>query len=549
MLSPFDPASHTLSRRSLLELAGGVAACSLAALAGSPAAGFEPAGRFADLHRLSPPEPVQRLVTTAFRTPGDGGGGLYECFDLGSRAANEAFVAAHPLAAARTANGRFFAIAGAALSPRQFGARGGNDDDAQGLQAALDQSARTGAACVIDQVHQVQAPIYLPAGATIESRSGKIVNVREDSNPQLLLALLPGNYSTQYFRDPHGIACRPVREGQREVTPDRAGGARGFAPGDIVHVRSREYYLAGAPGDVPLVRTFNRIREDWDGAYPITLEHPILAPIASPLLEPVGREAIPDILNRRPLYVCHGARITGGLDLESRHGHALERGGALACDFHFGRIADLGGLGTNSIDHSHIRVDSIAADRKLVDLGGGFHGTTVDVGEATYRKTSRSIDTNLIALNECMVGCTVTIGPVDVGGFDYKSQCVCFIGAVDRLDARIGPVNAPDGRGSLFLVGNMLRDPRKGETQSGTTRATLTLSGTTGPGAERYVLFLDQGKQLSDISLAGDFRGPVSVSAVTAAGKGNRISGRFEQGRLSLAQAPDVVVSTSPVQR
>jgi len=542
MFSPRDLTSHALNRRSLLELAGRATAGAFAGFADLRPFGMQQVQRFAELHRLTPPAHVRHIATTAYDAAGDRGGALYECFDLGSPTANEAFVSARPLAAARTANGRFFAIAAATLNPRQFGAGSGGGDDTEAVQAAFDESARTGTTCVVDQVHQVQLPIYLASNAMIKARGGKILNVRQDRNPQLLLALLPGNYSTQYFRNSNGVACHPVGEGQRQITPTVASAAKGFSPGDIVHVRSREYYLAGGPGEVPLVRTFNRIRADWDGTSPITLEHPILAPIASPLIEAVGRQAIPDILNRRPLYVCHGARITGGLDLESRHGQALERGGALACDFHFGRISGLSGLHTNSIDHSHIRVDRIAADWKLVDLGGGFHGTTVKVGQAVYRKTARSIDTNLIALNECMVGCEVTIGAVEVLGFDYKSQCVCFIGAVDRITAKIGPIDAPDSRGSLFLIGNMLRDPRKGEAQSLTSRASLTLSGTTGPGAERYVLFVDGGKRLSDVTLAGDFRGPVTVSAVTLAGKDNRVSGRFERGRVSRGRTTAAVV-------
>lgn len=544
-----EQTSERLNRRSLLRLSAQATVAACASIGGRAVATGDSLIGFSDLARLSPPSDVHRLRTGCFATPGDGGGATYASFDFGSRAGNDAVVASRPLAATRTANGRYFAIAAATLNPRQFGARAGDGNDAAALQAAFDEAARTGARCIVDQVHNTEEPIYLPANATIEAAGGKIVNVRRDGNPQELLALVPGNYAPSYFARARVVACRAVAAGQRQLTPVSTRLRLALKPGDIVHIRSREHYDGGAPGYLlPLVRTFNRVSSDWDERYPIRLDFPILAGIANPLLSVAGSEGVLDALNRRPLYVCYNARILGGLDLESVNGHALERGGALGCEFHFGRISGLSGLHTNSIDHSTIRVDSIAADRKLVDLGGGFHGTTVTVGEATWRKSGRSADTNLVALNECLTACTVTIGTVDAKGFDYTGQGICFVGAVSGLTARIGPVLAPDSRGCLFMIVNYRRDSRRGETQSVTSGAKLALSGTTGPNAERYVLFVDQGGRLSDVSVDGNFRGPVKVAGVTAAGRRLRISGSYEANAISVQQAPGALVdSTSPL--
>lgn len=403
---------------------------------------------------------------------------------------------------------------------------------AQYLQDAVDYAAAQGRPLCIDRVYEVDVPIYVPSGSRWVG-SGTIRNTYAGATNINKLCIVPGNYSPSEYAGLVYVGCAAAAAGQRFVTTSVAANAAGFAADDLVFVRSVEFYTGSGGVTLPLYGCMNRVRSINAATGLVELEFPILDAVANVQIAKANTATL-DIFGTRTLYCCYGASIDG-ITLESVNGNALERGGFLNCDFRFKEIRGLTGIFTNAVCFSRVAVGAIICDQKPVDLAGCSVGSLIDVGAIAYRKTTRSANGVLVALNENALHNTLTICTLAADQFDYASQSLVQVGAASDNTVRIGTIACGALVGSPVIFDNVAR-AGGGQTQSGTKRNTVSVGSIVGGATlQRFAFFVNAGGQNEQNSLEiVASSGVVSASAVTLAGDGHKVRGRFGSGAVSL---------------
>jgi len=406
-------------------------------------------------------------------------------------------------------------------------------DNRYALQYCLDYAAANGAVAGIHARFETSYPIYLPAtGCVIDGAGGWIVNT--NANPlddvQHKLCLIPGNYSAQYYGadtlDFH--ACQAVAHGgQGKVTTAAPEDAANFAPGDIVFIRSAEFYYSADQTELPVYGCFNEVTGVDPATGEVALAYPVKDAVANPLIAQANRPDRIDILWDRSLYVCVRATITGGLSLESVEEHCWERGGTLGCDFEFGTVRSKTGMFTNGICFSRFRVRNIEADQGLLQLGACSTAARVEVVKATYRKTARSVQLPLITLNENSLACSITFRQCDFGGYDYVSQPTISMAEGKDCELIIDDLDAPSAAGPLCLFVNYVHNGPL-ETQPPCQNMRVKLGRAKhGPAVERVAYFRDLAGLLEGCRFEANAQGEPTTSSVTLAGKNHVIRGTY----------------------
>lgn len=419
-----------------------------------------------------------------------------------------------------------------AITPFMLGASPGGDSRYP-LQFCLDYAAANGTKAAIHARFQTSYPIYLPArGCVVDGTGGWIVNTNVDplANVQQKLCLIPGNYSAQYygsdvldFHSCEAVSCA----GQGYLVIANTDDANGFAPGDIVFIRSAEFYYSADQTELPLYGSFNEVAAIDSATGRVDLAFPIKDAVANPLIAVAERGDVPDILQDRGLYVCVRATIVGGLSLESAGEHCWERGGTLGCDFEFGTLRSKTGIFTNGICFSQIRVRNIEADQGLLQLGACSTAARVEVRKASYRKSPRSVQLPLITVNENALACSITLNQCDFGDYDYLSQPAISIAEGKDCDLTIDRLDAPGVAGPLCLFINYLH-AGAGESQPVTRNMRVKLGQAKhGPAVERIGYFRDLGGRLDGCYFEAHAEGEPITSNVTLAGSNHVIRGSY----------------------
>jgi len=404
------------------------------------------------------------------------------------------------------------------------------------LQFCLDYAAANGTTAAIHARFETSYPIYLPArGCVIDGAGGWIVNTNTVDNVQHKLCLIPGNYSAQYYSAATLAfrACAPAAAGQASVITAAPGDAGSFAAGDSVFVRSTRYYLSSDATELPLYGSFNEVTAADPATGEIQLTYPIKEAIPDPLIAKADLPATPDILHDRGLYCCVRPKITGGLSLESLDGNCMERGGALGADFEFGTLRSLYGWGTNGICFSRVFVRDIEADRVLYDMGACSTGTDVSILNATYRKTARSRNLPLIAINENALAQTAYFVNVDLAGFDFDGSDPIRVGSASKCELTIANLNAPSLTGAVCRLQNSAKTAPETQPDTKCVKVRL-LRGSFGAATLRVAQFDNAGGHLDQCHFEAALEGTPKTAAITLDGSDHTIRGTYPAGAVSL---------------
>ncbi|MFW0776264.1 MAG: hypothetical protein ACN2B6_00910, partial [Rickettsiales bacterium] len=418
------------------------------------------------------------------------------------------------------------------IHPSMFGADVNATDNSEALQKCFDVSPLADVLVSFDETYETQYPVYIPAGFNYVGK-GKIRNTNT-TNANEQLCIKPGNYHPAYFDDLTYYDCNSAQAGAVLVTTT-ASDAANFPAGTNVFIRSEEYYDGNNSAELPLYSSLNRVISSDSGTGEIVFEYPILANITNPQVG-LADNNIPDVLNDRTLYVCYKSKIYG-LSLESVEGNCLERGGFLGCDFNFQSMTSLTGVFTNAACFSTVRVNLIDCDRKPFDVAGGSIGSKIEVNTVNYKKTARSSNSVLVAINENARNVTVEVNSFVADGFDYAARAIAQFGSANNCVINIEHLTSYDSAGVIVQFSNVLRsDP--GETQNATTGNNARIGRFKGgTSLQRFVNFIDDGGLCDNNTVDGVFRGTPTVEAVDLTGDGNKVLGYYESGVVDISGA------------
>lgn len=422
------------------------------------------------------------------------------------------------------------------VTEAMFGADRSRTDNHIPIQGCWDWAAANGVRVEGTGEYETGYPVYMPS--LLEwAGVGKIKN-SNNVNPNQMLCILPGNYHPAYFDDLTYYNCNSAKPG-RVLATSTASEAGNFAAGDNVFVRSAEYYEGNNGIELPLYSSMNRVVSADDSTGIIVLEFPILDSVASPKIGHADN-SVPDVLADRDLYCCYKPRVHG-LSLESVNGNCLERGGFLGADFYFPTMKSLTGVFTNAASFSEIKVGLIECDRKPFDVAGGSISTRIKVGTVSYRKTARSEDTVMAALNENARAVSITGKSFVAEGFDYPSRAMLQFGSATDCRFQFDEVQNPDCQGVMVQFVNNLRDGA-GETQAQTKGNKAVIAKAVGGSSmQRHVRMINTGGLCSGNEVEGDFSGTPTVNGATIEGDENKVKGKFT-GVLSINGATNYKV-------
>lgn len=440
-------------------------------------------------------------------------------------------------------------VANRILHPNMFGATVTATNNEVAVQRSFDTAALARRKIEFSERFDVTFPIYIPSFLDL-SGSGEIRNTFTGSPNINKLAICPGNYNPSEYAGLTHYVCNPVLAGQRFVQTSTAADAANFAVGSLVFTSSARFYTGSGSVTLPLYGGMNRVLSADAGTGVVELEFPILDAVSDLRIAKADTATL-DIFGVRTLYCCYGAKIDG-IKISSVDGNALERGGFLNCDFNFSEITGLTGIFTNAVCFSNVNVKAIRCDKKPIDLAGCSIGSDIKVNSISYRKTARSANESLVALNENALHNKVFINTLGADEFNYASQYIVQIGAASDNEVIIKSFAAGLLAGSPVGFDNVLRSGG-GQTQSDTKRNKVSI-GTfnSGTAIQRFGHYINAGSANANNELNIDnTTGTVTVSAATVAGDGHKITGKFASGALSIGSATnfraDVVMALPPI--
>ena len=435
------------------------------------------------------------------------------------------------------------AVVPTSIVPEDYGADVNAADNSAALNECLEQSVIQNLPLVMDNDYDVLEPVYVPSGA-VWTGTGRVRNTYSGNPVPRRSAVVLGNYHPAHFDNLTYYDGLPVNAGAKNIRPADPADLANFAVGDLVYVRSKEFWLRVNNTNVtcPIYGSFNRVTGITANGT-ILLEFEWKRSVQNTQIAHADGSGIIDQAGLRPLYCCYGATIDG-ISIESVNGHPWGPGGMLGCAVHYGEVKGLTGVFANAFCFSDIEVDNVSVDYKIQDVAASSVGSTFEIHNAVYTKTARSLTVGLITHNESVFDNTFVYHTVDADDFDWPNNLI-RIGIAEGMTMTIDSMTAANAVGNAVTIENTMVLPGD-STQPLTKDNSVTIGDFQGgPNLSRFVFYSNPGLHLSNCNVDGSYSGTVPGEAMLCAGDGHVIRGTYSDGSLDLGDGTNMDIDVS----
>ncbi|WP_424934295.1 hypothetical protein [Amaricoccus macauensis] len=226
---------------------------------------------------------------------------------------------------------------------------------------------------------------------------GEIENTRDADDYQLNAVFELGNQNpinwTNNKTKLKWMEANPLSAGTDQIVLNKSTDISDNLPvlsiGDIVYVRSKAYRV-GFEHDAehPAFMLCARITGIDNHSGAIFLDRAVCENVTDTLIAKANSSNITDTRGN-PIYVADGVHITGSGRLKSKHS-VFVRTASLDCTIDVSTLVGSNVLFGNMWANSRVRVDNVIASRKIADIAGCSHESSIEIGKAELFGTGTS---------------------------------------------------------------------------------------------------------------------------------------------------------------